>query len=151
MDEMADTETAEAAEGSARLLDRVATVEEFHALAAAVGWLDHFHWPTIEEALDASILGAVALDADGGAIGMARMLGDGRQYLMIHDVIVHPEHQGEGIAEALVDRLLSRAAEHAAAPVWVGLFASPEAEHLYEQAGFGSEEMRGMWREVGPR
>lgn len=142
---------ADAAEPSARVLDRVATVDEFHALAAAVGWLDHFHWPTIDEALGASIMGAVALDADGAAIGMARMLGDGRQYLMIHDVIVHPEHQGAGIAEALVDRLLTRAGEHAAAPVWVGLFASPEAEHLYEQAGFGSSDMRGMWREVGPR
>lgn len=142
---------ADTADQGARVLDRVATVDEFHALAAAVGWLDHFHWPTIDEALAASILGAVALEVDGAAIGMARMLGDGRQYLMIHDVIVHPEHQGEGIAEALVDRLLTRAGESAAAPVWVGLFASPEAEHLYEQAGFGSADMRGMWREVGPR
>lgn len=135
----------------ARLLDRVATAEEFHALAAAVGWLDHFHWPTIEESLAASVRGVVALDADGAAVGMARMLGDGRQYLMIHDVIVHPEHQGAGIAEALVERLLSRASEQAAAPIWVGLFASPEAEHVYEEAGFGSSDMRGMWREVGPR
>ncbi len=142
---------ADTADRVARVLDRVATVDEFHALAAAVGWLDHFHWPTIDEALAASIMGAVAVDADGAAVGMARMLGDGRQYLMIHDVIVHPEHQGEGIAEALVDRLLTRAGENAAAPVWVGLFASPEAEHLYEQAGFGSTDMRGMWREVGPR
>ena len=128
---------------------RRSTVDEFRALAESVDWLDHYHWPSMPRSLDATVHGVVAIRG-GFVIGMARMFGDGVCYLTIHDVIVHPEHQGGGVAELLIEHLLDISARGAAAPIWVGLFASPEAEGVYEQAGFGSTEMRGMWREVAP-
>lgn len=133
----------------ATLVGRRATLDELHALAESVGWLDHYDWETIGAALEATLAGVVSV-RDGETVGMARLLGDGAKYFMIHDVLVHPDHQGDGLAGRLVDHLLARVAELAPSRAWVGLFASPDAETLYAKHGFGTEDMRGMWRWVEP-
>lgn len=133
----------------ATLVGRRATLDELRMLADSVGWLDHFDWSTIGISLEATLYGVVAV-RDGETVGMARLLGDGAKYFMIHDVLVHPDHQGDGLAARLVEHLLERVAELAPSRAWVGLFASPDAEHLYEAHGFGSDDMRGMWRWVEP-
>lgn len=133
----------------ATLVGRRATLDELHALAESVGWLDHFDWETIGGSLEATLHGVVAV-RDNETVGMARLLGDGVKYFMIHDVLVHPDHQGDGLAARLVDHLIEQVAELAPSRAWVGLFASPDAEALYEKHGFGSEDMRGMWRWVEP-
>lgn len=133
----------------ATLVSRRATLAELRTLAESVGWLDHFDWATINGSLLATLHGVVAV-RDGQTVGMARLLGDGVKYFMIHDVLVHPDHQGDGLAGRLVDHLLDRVAALAPSRAWVGLFASPEAETLYEHHGFGTDDMRGMWRWVEP-
>jgi len=133
----------------ATLVGRRATLAELRALAESVGWLDHFDWATIDGSLEATLHGVVAV-REGETVGMARLLGDGVKYFMIHDVLVHPDHQGDGLAARLVDHLLAHVATLAPARAWVGLFASPEAEHLYAEHGFGTDDMRGMWRWVEP-
>jgi GNAT superfamily N-acetyltransferase len=69
----------------------------------------------------------------------------------VQDVIVDPAHSDSGIATALVQRLLDRVAESATSDVFVGLFASPEAEGVYDELGFSvPSEMTGMRRAVSP-
>lgn len=132
------------------LVGRRPTVDELRELALAVDWMDHYDWSTIGAALEGTLHGVVAV-RDGATVGSARLLGDGVKYFTIHDVIVHPDHQGDGLASRLVDHLLRHIARVAPAKAWVGLFASPDAEGLYESHGFGSDEMRGMWRWVQPK
>src|SRR4051812_37666420 len=115
--------------------DRPPTAVELHDLADAVGWTDHYDWPTIGEGLRSSIRGVVAI-ADGSAVGCARLVGDGVRYFYVQDVLVHPDHEGSGLATTLVERLLGWIDDTAPAEPFVGLFSSPDARGVYETLGF---------------
>lgn len=124
---------------------RLPSVHEFRALAEAVDWIDHFDWASIGSALDASLTAVVAV-ADGRVVGTARVVGDGVRYFYLQDVMVDPAHSEEGIATQLTTALL-RWIDSAAAPkAFVGLFASPDAEGVYDELGFSTDEMTGMHR-----
>lgn len=129
-----------------RVVDRVATPAEHAALAAAVNWESHFDDAVRAASLDASIAGVVFVDDTGEVVGMARAVGDGMQYAYVQDVIVHPGHDGEGIGTQLVERLIDLLRPHSGTELFVGLFASPEAEDLYRSLGFTSAEALGMHR-----
>lgn len=131
-----------------RILDRVATPEEHAALAAAVGWQSHFDDHLRAASLAASIAGVVYVDDKAGTVGMARAVGDGLQYAYVQDVIVHPEHDGEGIASALVGRLVELLRPAPGAELFIGLFASDEAVGVYESLGFAREGALGMHRRI---
>lgn len=130
-----------------RLLDRVASPEEHARLAAAVGWQSHFDEHLRAASLAASLAGVVYI-VEGETVGMARAVGDGLQYAYVQDVIVHPDHDGEGIATALVERLVELLRPAPGAELFVGLFASDEAVGVYESVGFTSEGALGMHRRL---
>ncbi|WP_449280791.1 GNAT family N-acetyltransferase [Leucobacter sp.] len=132
---------------SGRILDRVATPEEHAALAAAVGWQSHFDDRVRAASLEASLAGVVCV-VDGEAVGMARAVGDGLQYAYVQDVIVHPDHDGGGIATALVERLIELLRPAPGAELFVGLFASDEAVGVYESLGFTRGGAIGMHRRL---
>lgn len=115
--------------------ERIPTVDEQRAVAAAVGWLDHFDWSSVGDALAGSRHGVVAID-DDGPVGVGRLVGDGVRYWYVQDVMVRPDEAGEGIATEIVERLLAWVRSHAPAEAVVGLFASPEAVGVYESLGF---------------
>lgn len=129
-----------------RVVDRVASPAEHAALAAAVNWEAHFDDAVRAASLSASIAGVVYVDDAGEVVGMARAVGDGMQYAYVQDVIVHPDHDGEGIGTRLVERLITLLRPHPGTELFVGLFASPEAEDLYASLGFTSTGARGMHR-----
>ncbi len=131
-----------------RILDRVATPEEHATLAAAVGWQSHFDDHLRAASLAASLAGVVFQDDTGTVVGMARAVGDGLQYAYIQDVIVHPDHEGEGVATALVERLVELLRPLPGAEIFIGLFASEEAVGVYESLGFGAEGALGMHRSL---
>jgi len=131
-----------------QVVDRVPTPAEHAALAAAVGWHDHFDEHLRAASLRASLAGVVCLDADGRAVGMARAVGDGLQYAYIQDVIVHPEHADRGIATTLVRRLLQLLRPTTDAELFVGLFASEDAVGVYESLGFDTRGATGMHRSL---
>ncbi|MBK0419026.1 GNAT family N-acetyltransferase [Leucobacter sp. CSA1] len=131
-----------------RIIDRVATPEEHARLAAAVGWQSHFDNHLRAASLAASIAGVVYVDDEGDTVGMARAVGDGLQYAYIQDVIVEPEHSDEGIATALVARLVDLLRPDPGAEIFIGLFASEEAVGVYESLGFSSKEALGMHQRV---
>lgn len=134
--------------GSGRIVDRVATPAEHAALAAAVGWEGHFDDAVRAASLDASIAGVVFENDAGSVVGMARAVGDGMQYAYVQDVIVHPGHEGAGIGTRLVERLLTLLRPHPGTELFVGLFASPDAEGVYESLGFTSSGSLGMHRSI---
>ena len=128
---------------------RLPTVEEHSALAASVGWSDHFDQASIGASLAGSTHGVVAV-ADGRAVGMARLVGDGVHYFYVQDVIVHPDHAEAGLGSQLVGHLLDWVAATAPSEAFVGLFASPEAVDLYSEFRFVTTDMTGMHRFVMP-
>lgn len=134
----------------AKILDRVATVTEHQALAAAVGWEDHFDAASLPQALSGSLFGVVAV-VDADVVGMARLVGDGVSYFYVQDVIVHPDHADDGLGTALVKRLIDWVASVAPAPAFVGLFASDEAIGVYESLSFSTGDSTGMSLTVVPR
>ena len=128
---------------------RLPTVDEHGALAASVGWSDHFDPETIGASIAGSSFGVVAIK-DGEAVGMARIVGDGVHYFYIQDVIVHPDHSDDGLGSQLVGHLLDWIAATAPSEAFVGLFASPEAVDLYREFRFETTDMTGMHRFVLP-
>lgn len=124
--------------------DRVATPLEHAALAAAVNWQSHFDDKVRAASLKASIAGVVYVNEEGETVGMARAVGDGLQYAYVQDVIVHPDHDGEGIATALVARLVELLRPEGGVELFIGLFASEEARGVYESLGFESDGALGM-------
>lgn len=120
---------------------RTPTVAEFRAIAASVGWDDHFDWTTMQASLDASLHAVVATE-NGRVVGTARLVGDGVRYFYIQDVMVEPDHEGEGIATELTQALIDWAQQTPKA--FIGLFASPEAIGVYEELGFSTNDMTGM-------
>lgn len=128
---------------------RIPTPEEHRLLAERVGWTHAFHWPSMPRSLDASLLGAVALDGER-AIGMGRVVGDGVLYFYIQDVVVDPDYQGRGIGQRIVEALLQGIRHVAPAHAFVGLFATDAALPLYERNGFSRGDMTGMFQVLLP-
>jgi GNAT superfamily N-acetyltransferase len=75
---------------------------------------------------------AIAL-IDGKQVGFARASGDRAVFARISDVIVWPEHRGEGIGKALVEALLSHP-ELRSVSTW--LLNTCDAHDLYARYGF---------------
>jgi ribosomal protein S18 acetylase RimI-like enzyme len=132
------------------LEDRVATPSEHRAIAEAVGWHDAFDWDSQPDSLAGSTLGVVAM-VEGRAVGMARVVGDDVKYFYVQDVAVLPQHQGEGVGRALLDRVLELIAARAPAPAFVALFATTAGQALYRSAGFAPGDMTGLVQILEPR
>ena len=133
-----------------RIEQRLPSVDEFRALAESVYWVDHFDWPIMGAALEASLCAVVAI-ADDRVVGAARVVGDGVRYFYRQDVMVNPARSDEGIATQLTEALLHWVDSAAATKAFVGLFASPDAEGVYDELGFTTDEMTGMHRAAGTR
>jgi GNAT superfamily N-acetyltransferase len=127
--------------------DRFPTPGEHRSLMNAVGWQDHIDDDVLARSLDGSLRGAVAT-FDGTAVGMARLVGDGTHYFYVQDVVVHPEHSDEGLGSRLTQRLIDWVDNTIGEGAFIGLFASPEAESLYESLGFVTTDMTGMHRQL---
>ena len=70
--------------------------------------------------------------ADDRLVGAGRALADGLDCAYIADVAVHPDHQGAGLGQALIRRLLDAASGHRK----VILYANPGTEAFYRRLGF---------------
>jgi GNAT superfamily N-acetyltransferase len=70
--------------------------------------------------------------ADGRLVGAGRALADGLDCAYIADVAVHPDHQGHGLGQALIRRLVDAAHGHRK----IILYANPGTEGFYRRLGF---------------
>ena len=64
--------------------------------------------------------------------GAGRVLADGLDCAYIADVTVHPDHQGRGLGQAIIRRLVARADGHKK----IILYANPGTEGFYRGLGF---------------
>lgn len=127
------------------IIERPPTVLEHQALWEAVGW-GRVNIEMTERSIAHSVYGVVAV-SDGNVIGMGRIVGDGAMYFYIQDVAVLPDHQGRGIGEQMIEKLLEFIKGHCSEGAFVGLFASHEKDKFYERFGFKdhSPGMTGMF------
>jgi GNAT superfamily N-acetyltransferase len=69
-------------------------------------------------------------------VGMGRVIGDGGWYFHIVDMAVLPEHQRQGLGDAILIALLALIREGAPPGAWVSLLADPPGRSLYARHGF---------------
>jgi GNAT superfamily N-acetyltransferase len=74
----------------------------------------------------------VVRDAAGRLIGAGRVLADGVDCAYLCDIAVLPAHQGSGLGQAIVGRLVERARGHRK----ILLYAVPGKEPFYRRFGF---------------
>ena len=70
--------------------------------------------------------------ADGRVVGAGRAVADGRDVSYIADVAVHPDHQGQGLGQQIIQRLVDLSAGHKK----IILYANPGTEGFYVRLGF---------------
>lgn len=112
------------------------SVADYNALRQSVGW-------NIVEDTQAKIgIGnsffLVSALADGQTVGMTRVISDGGYYMLVADVIVHPDFQGQGIGRAMMTQAMARIYAHLGPgqKVIVNLLAAKNKEPFYEHFGF---------------
>jgi len=117
-----------------RLVERLPTVAEYRDLRRLSG-LSEKSPEAAERGLPATLF-AVVIEADGGAVGMGRVIGDGGTAYQVVDIAVLPPHQGQGLGKRIVAALVDWL--HATAPksAYVSLIADGPAKDLYSQYGF---------------
>jgi GNAT superfamily N-acetyltransferase len=120
-----------------RLVERMATLDEFVMLTKAVGW--NHNQANMQQALDNSLFGVVAIDTAGGGekvVGMLRLIGDSARFFYVQDVMVLPEYQNQKIGSAMMEAVMAWLRQNAQSGTFVGLFTGKPA--FYERYGFES-------------
>jgi len=77
-------------------------------------------------------LHAVLLRDRGRLIGAGRALADGRDTAYLADIVVHPDYQGQGLGQRIVERLVACVQGHRK----ILLYAQPGKEGFYRKLGF---------------
>ena len=121
--------------GELELVERAPTVEEYMAFRAHAGWEEVADRAAVARALGGSLF-SVCVEADGRAIAIGRVVGDGGVYAYIQDVIVREEFRGRGISTLVMDALLEFIERTYPSGAFVGLMAAEGVAGLYERYGF---------------
>ena len=74
--------------------------------------------------------------AEGEAVAMGRVIGDGGWYFLIADMATLPAHQGRGLGQSILESLLEEIRMRAPGESYVTLIADPPGRKLYERLGF---------------
>ena len=96
----------------------------------SVGWMKHDE-EIIRTVFEASTHKVFAVK-EGLVIGFARALSDGIFNAAIYDVVVHKDHQGEGIARLLLEKLLDDLKDVSC----IHLISTTGNMAFYERCGF---------------
>jgi len=110
------------------------SVADYCALRKAVEWYD-ISENVARQALDKSDF-IVSVIVDGVTIGMARLMTDGTQVLIM-DVAVHPSYQGKGIGKGLMEHIMQHV-ESTYNQMFVCLTTDNKNIGFYEKLGFNS-------------
>lgn len=112
------------------------TFEDYNELRRLVGW-NIITKRQFDSAMTHSMFFTVAYDGDK-AVGMSRGVGDGGYHLMLVDVIVHPDYQGQGIGREVVTQFMKFADDsiEKGEMISLTLLAAYGKEKFYEKFGF---------------
>ena len=116
------------------LREELPTVERFQELRAAAGMAARSR-EGVERGLPNSVYGVTVVEQETGeTVGMARIVGDGGSVYHVCDMVVHPEHQHQGLGSRMMDAVMAYVDEHAPPNAYVNLMA--DVDGFYEQWGF---------------
>jgi GNAT superfamily N-acetyltransferase len=121
---------------SVEIQHRLPTPSEFRSLRAQTDWGVPDYADT-EKVLAHSFSGILAVE-NGGAIGMARTVGDGCLILYIQDVIIAESNRSQGLGRTLLQGLIDEAAKTCSPSCTVGLFAATGQSGFYKKLGYGT-------------
>ena len=110
------------------------TVEEYNSLREIVGW-GSLDTETVEKALPESRY-AVTARTNGETIAFARVVGDGGLCFYIQEIVVHPDHQRQGIASTFMQYIFEYLEANAIPRSYIGVFAGKDLEDFYRKYGF---------------
>ena len=79
-------------------------------------------------------------------IAFGRVVGDGRYYAMLADIVVDPDFQGQGIGKYLVTNLNNQLVNYH----FVNLTAAPGADDFYKSMGWKKQTTSFIWPQ-GPK
>ncbi|KQM76257.1 hypothetical protein ASE74_19585 [Pedobacter sp. Leaf216] len=79
-------------------------------------------------------------------IAFGRVVGDGRYYAMLADIIVDPDYQGQGLGKYLVNALNDQLKNYH----FVNLSAAPGADRFYKSLGWKKQTTAYIWPQ-GPK
>ena len=115
--------------------DAVPSGADYHALFATTGW-NRTYCVTVDdcEKVLASSWRTISAYDKGALIGFGRLLCDGVMHAVIFDLIVHPNHQQEGIGSAILRRLVEEC--ESAGIRDIQLFSAEGKEGFYTKHGF---------------
>lgn len=116
------------------ITEALPSAEEYNQIRQKIGWRIH-DLVVVQDSLPRSLYG-VCLRCGEELVGMGRVVGDGGMTFYIQDVIVIPEHQGQGCGALLMERLMNYIQTHAQHNAVVGLMAAYGKEGFYERYGF---------------
>jgi len=117
-----------------RFVEALPSISDYSRLRAAVGWSE-LSLEAMEVGLRGSLYSVCVYHGEE-LVGFGRVVGDGGIYFYIQDVIVLPEHQGQGLGKVIMSRIMAYLAEHARPNSFIGLMAAKEAQMFYERYGF---------------
>lgn len=119
-------------------------VNEFNYLYEEVGW-GAYSYECSKKSLDNTLYSISIYDEDK-VIGFGRLIGDGICFIYIHDVMVVPSFQSQGIGSMIMNKLLEKVKEikEENPSVRTYLGASAGKEGFYEKFGFVKREEAGL-------
>ena len=116
-----------------KISERLATPNEFNMLRKAVNW-GQIEESVVKTGLD-NTLYSVCAELNGEIIGMTRVIGDDATAYYIHDVIVLPEFQKQGIGSKMMTMAMNYIEKQASKNAFIGLMAAKGHEGFYEKFG----------------
>jgi GNAT superfamily N-acetyltransferase len=108
-------------------------------------WAAGRPWPLHERAVAGSRCFGV-LAPDGSTAAFARVVTDGATFGWLADVVVLPEHRGQGLGKAIVDAVVSDPDLRAIRRLVLG---TRDAHGLYEQFGFRRDDRARFMERLG--
>ena len=120
------------------------SVEDYCFLRESVGFYP-ISVDIVQQALDRSDF-IVAARIDGAPAGMARLITDGAQALIM-DVAVHPDYQGRGIGRGLMERITQFLTTQYD-QMLVNLLTDPKNIAFYDKLGYTGETGMRLWHGI---
>lgn len=117
-----------------KIIDNGLTPEIFIKLRELIGF-QNYQKEDVIKALNNCLYTVVIFDNDE-AIGMGRVIGDGRISFFIKDVVVRKDYQGKGIGTIIMKAIFRYLNKAACNNAYVGLMSTPNVEGFYERFGF---------------
>lgn len=114
------------------------SVQEYNHLRKAVGWSEIEENQALTGIQNSAFL--ISATFENKTVGFSRVVSDGGYIVIIADVIVLPEYQGNGIGKTMMKKVMEYINSNlkTGQSVFVNLMAAKGRESFYSQFGFES-------------